>query len=96
MNRLLLLSFIASLATLNRQDCILPYIPALVYVYWKLKNRKQGFIYLCLGFIPLVLWEVFSIFYYGFPFPNTVYAKLGTGIWKTDLIKQGLLYFAYS
>ncbi len=94
--RLLLLSFIASLATLNRQDCVLLYIPALVYVWWKVDNRKIGFIYLCLGFIPLVLWEIFSVIYYGFPFPNTAYAKLGTGLWKIDLIKQGLWYYAFS
>jgi len=94
--RLLLLSFIASLATLNRQDCVLLYIPALLYVWWKVDNRKIGFIYLCLGFLPLVLWEIFSVIYYGFPFPNTAYAKLGTGLWKIDLIKQGLWYYAFS
>ena len=46
-----------------------------------------------LGFLPLILWEAFSIFYYGFPFPNTYYAKLGTGIPHTDLFAQGLVYF---
>ena len=31
------------------------------------------------GFLSLGLaWEMFSIFYYGFPFPNTAYAKLNT------------------
>jgi len=96
LKNLFLLSLIASLATLNRQDCILLYFPPLVYAWWQTENKKQGFILLCLGFVPLVLWEIFSVIYYGFPFPNTAYAKLGTGLWKIDLIKQGLWYYAFS
>ena len=46
-----------------------------------------------LGFLPLLLWEAFSLFYYGFPFPNTYYAKLGAGIPQTELFAQGLVYF---
>jgi len=48
------------------------------------------------GFLPFVAWEVFSIVYYGFPFPNTAYAKLHTGIPALDLARQGLYYFANS
>lgn len=47
---------------------------------------------LLLGFLPLLLWEAFSLFYYGFPFPNTYYAKLGAGIPKAELFVQGLIY----
>lgn len=46
-----------------------------------------------LGFLPLLVWEVFSLFYYGFPFPNTYYAKLGAGIPKAELLAQGWVYF---
>ncbi|MEJ2608136.1 MAG: hypothetical protein P8Z41_15915, partial [Anaerolineales bacterium] len=42
--------------------------------------------------LPLLAWEVFSIIYYGFPIPNTAYAKLNQGIVKTDLIEQGVYY----
>jgi arabinofuranosyltransferase len=48
---------------------------------------------LFLGFLPLLLWELFSLFYYGFPFPNTYYAKLGSGIPTSELIPQGFVYF---
>jgi arabinofuranosyltransferase len=41
---------------------------------------------------PLVAWEVFSVVYYGFPFPNTAYAKLQNGIPAGELAAQGLLY----
>lgn len=96
LKNLFLLSLIASLATLNRQDCVLLYFPPLAYAWWQTENKRQGFFLLCLGFVPLVLWELFSVIYYGFPFPNTAYAKLGTGLWKIDLIKQGLWYYAFS
>src|SRR3990172_3650185 len=42
--------------------------------------------------LSLFAWEMFSLFYYGFFFPNTAYAKLNTGINQSDLIKQGLYY----
>ena len=45
-----------------------------------------------LGLWPLVAWEVFSVVYYGVPFPNTAYAKLATGIPKPELLHQGFVY----
>ncbi|MCA1901543.1 MAG: hypothetical protein LDL53_04895 [Candidatus Hydrogenedens sp.] len=93
---LFLLSLLTSLSALNRQDCILLYLPALIFAWWKTENKINGFIVICLGFVPLGLWELFSIIYYGFPFPNTAYAKLGTGIAKIDLIKQGVWYYLWT
>jgi arabinofuranosyltransferase len=46
-----------------------------------------------IGLLPLILWEAFSLFYYGFPFPNTFYAKLQTGIPQNQLLAQGMVYF---
>jgi arabinofuranosyltransferase len=51
---------------------------------------------LLLGFAPLITWLVFSLFYYGFPWPNTAYAKLGTGVPQFLLYYQGLGYFLSS
>jgi arabinofuranosyltransferase len=42
---------------------------------------------------PVLIWTAFSLLYYGFPFPNTAYAKLGTGIAEHALWRQGLHYF---
>lgn len=42
--------------------------------------------------LPLLAFTVFSVIYYGFPFPNTAYAKLNTGIPGTELTQQGLMY----
>jgi arabinofuranosyltransferase len=46
--------------------------------------------------VPLILWELFSLFYYGFPFPNTAYAKLNVNIDKIVLMRQGSHYFLNS
>jgi arabinofuranosyltransferase len=93
--KLLLLSFISSLVILNRLDTILIFIPALIISYLKV-NRFKGLLIIVLGFMPFFLWEFFSLFYYGFFFPNTAYAKLNTGINKFDLINQGLNYLLNS
>ena len=93
--RLFMLSLIAAFAAVNRLDTLLFYIPSLAYSFWNLKSKK-ALVSITLGFSPLALWEMFSIFYYGFPFPNTYYAKLGTGIDTVTLMKQGLAYYKNS
>jgi arabinofuranosyltransferase len=44
------------------------------------------------GFAPLLAWTAFSFLYYGFPLPNTVYAKLNTGVPAAELAQQGVHY----
>jgi len=88
---LFMLSLIAGLACLNRMDTILFFVPALIYAFWKIRAVKNFFIILA-GFSPFIIWELFSLWYYGFLFPNTAYAKLSTGIGRSDLILQGLAY----
>jgi len=94
-NPLLLLSLTASLSMLNRLDTILLYFPAFLFVLWR-NHTKRDISYLILGFLPIIVWELFSIFYYGFPFPNTAYAKLNTSINGILLAKQGILYLINS
>ncbi|HLA98212.1 MAG TPA: hypothetical protein VJL34_07135 [Anaerolineales bacterium] len=90
------LALIAGLATLNRMDTLLLFIPALIYAFRQSHAPKKAAFLLGLGFLPFFIWELFSLFYYGFPFPNTAYAKLNTGISKLDLIQQGLNYYRSS
>lgn len=90
-----LLAFIASLAMLNRMDSILMFIPVLVLVLWDNRSWKTIGL-MILGFIPFILWELFSLVYYGFLFPNTAYAKLGGGIEHYKLILQGIVYLVES
>ncbi|MDR1816847.1 MAG: hypothetical protein LBR07_01395, partial [Puniceicoccales bacterium] len=48
------------------------------------------------GMLPFVLWEIFATIYYGFPFPNTAYAKLSTNYPFSDYLKRGIWYFCDS
>ncbi|MFH2049367.1 MAG: hypothetical protein ABIJ12_07965 [bacterium] len=88
---IIILSLIAALAGLNRMDCLLIYFPVFVYLLWK-DFRLRNLAYIFLGFLPLLIWELFSLFYYGFLFSNTAYAKLSACVTRTDLIEQGLYY----
>ncbi|MFH1051256.1 MAG: hypothetical protein V1779_10065, partial [bacterium] len=77
-NKLFKLSLLTALVMLNRMDLVLLFLPALIYLI--VKNWKaRHLLYVFYGFIPFILWEIFSVIYYGFPFPNTYYAKLNTG-----------------
>jgi len=93
------LTFLSTLLILTRADYALVCFPFLVYEAWY-GVRRIGFrgtaAALVLGFLPMVLWEVFSVVYYGFPFPNTAYAKLGAGIPVGEMAYQGLLYYLHS
>ena len=85
------LFFIASLSAFNRMDTVLIFLPSLLYILFKKRTFKALF-YAVAGFLPFIIWELFSLIYYGFPFPNTAYAKLATGIDKALLFKQGFFY----
>lgn len=91
------LSLLAGLATLNRIDILILLLPALVQIGISRKGQfLQSGLYLLAGFLPFIAWELFSIFYYGFPFPNTYYAKAATGLPSELLYKQGIAYIENS
>jgi len=87
----LILSLMAALAATNRMDTALFFLPSLAWIYfrsgWKVWKRAL------IGWSPFLTWSLFSLFYYGFVFPNTAYAKLNTGIPERDAIWQGFLYY---
>lgn len=89
---------LASLAFLNRSDSILLYAGPIAYLLWiswpVYRWRLAAF--LAIAFSPVALWLVFSYVYYGFPFPNTYYAKVATGIPRSLQLRQGLAYVANS
>ncbi|MBK6531190.1 MAG: hypothetical protein IPN17_09860 [Deltaproteobacteria bacterium] len=45
------------------------------------------------GLSPFLAWTLFSVVYYGFPFPNTAYAKLAHGLPHGVMWAQGIRYF---
>lgn len=89
------LSLLSSLLYLSRPDLAIILIPVWLYLaYRNIKNMtfwKKTF----LGMIPFLSWSSFSLFYYGFIFPNTKYAKLNTGIPFKFRIDQGFEYLKY-
>ena len=92
---LIILALLAGLLALNRLDALLLVAPALGWALWR-QWSARALLAVALGLLPLVLWTGFSLFYYGFPFPNTAYAKLATGIPSAELARQGGLYLLNS
>ncbi len=97
--KLLLLALTFSGIALVRMDLVLMFIPMIVYIFL-MKREKTSFPMAVgitfLGLSPFILWELFSVFYFGFPFPNTAYVKIGTGISSFDYFKHGVLYAWYT
>ncbi len=94
---LLWLSLLGSMMILNRMDTVLLFLPALLSAWYRTSQPKlKALRTMLLAFIPFLGWELFSLFYYGFLFPNTAYAKLNTGISNAQLLKQGLAYLISS
>lgn len=86
------LGLLFALLFVNRMDAILILFPALLWRFWEARSwRTLG--QLALGMTPILVWEAFSVVYYGFPFPNTAYAKLGTGIGNEELFRAGIYYY---
>ncbi len=74
---------------------VLLFAPAIMFCLFRDWSLKKVFLCIC-GFTPFILWECFSVFYYGFPFPNTAYAKLGAGLPAGELVVKALRYYSHS
>ena len=87
-----------ALLAMTRMDTVLIFIPMVLMAY--LFMTKVSFIKRVgigfLGLLPFVLWEAFSVFYYGFPFPNTLYAKVFAGLPVLDYYEKGATYLHIS
>jgi arabinofuranosyltransferase len=77
-------------------DTVLFYLPVLVYEWWQRKDKLQAAGQIVLGFIPLAAWEIFSMIYYGFPFPNTYYAKAENYVPLAQEVWASLNYFLFT
>jgi arabinofuranosyltransferase len=74
---------------LSRPDAMLLIFPIILYSLYTYSDRIKG---IACFLLPGFGWTIFSIIYYGFPFPNTAYAKLNTGIPRSELFSQGMVY----
>jgi arabinofuranosyltransferase len=82
---------------LNRPDLLVVAFPLAVYLALPdIRHPKRLVAKLSIAAVPVIIWTAFSFFYYGFPFPNTAYAKLGSGITTDERVVQGLKYLFHS
>jgi len=91
--------FIFGLLICVRHDLMLLLLPSIIYVLWQyqlLYKKRKWILILFVSFLPIIMWTLFALVYYGFPLPNTAYAKLNIDISKITIIKQGLKYFLVS
>ncbi len=88
-------ALIAGLAVTTRMDTALLYFPSLLALFWRY-GRQRTVLPILAGFAPFIAWEVFSLIYYGFPFPNSAYAKLNIDIPAGELFARGMAYLADS
>jgi len=86
--KVLPMSFIMALGLCNRMDTLLLFAPAMAVVALEARTWK-AFALGALGALPFVGWEIFSVIYYGFPLPNTAYAKLNNEIPALALFLEG-------
>ncbi|MFA7692647.1 MAG: glycosyltransferase family 39 protein [Candidatus Hydrogenedentales bacterium] len=87
-------TLVASLIVLTRMDLSLLAAPAVLWMWLSLRDKKSTALLILAG-MPVVLWILFSLIYYGFPFPNTAYAKLGSGVDHKLLMQQSIRYYMH-
>ena len=90
---LALVPALVGLLYLSRPDLVLLAMPFAGYVWLR---ARVGWARRLRAVLPgagiVIAWTAFSLTYYGFPFPTTAYAKLGSGIPRADLVDHGLSY----
>jgi arabinofuranosyltransferase len=87
---------IAACLYLTRPDAVLFVLPLTAVGCWRVRRLADNVLAFGIGTLPASAWTVFALFYYGFPFPNTAYAKLAMGISPGDIWMQGVLYLVDS
>jgi arabinofuranosyltransferase len=89
---------LAGLAFVNRIDSVVLYALPLAWLTLRVFRRRDTRLApLILSFgIPAAAWLTFATVYYGFPLPNTYYAKVATGIPSALLYRQGFAYLINS
>lgn len=84
---------LCGLLYLNRPDLLVLMAPIALLLMVKARHAPATLSKaMLLGALPVVLWSLFSVYYYGFIFPNTAYAKLGAGIALDERLVQGGKY----
>ena len=97
--QLFVIALIISAIAMARMDTVLIFAPAAVWIFIMKRDGisfPKAMLAAAAGLSLFVLWELFAVIYFGFPFPNPAYVKLGTGISQTEYLKRGILYYFYT
>ena len=88
------LMLLAGLGVLARHDALLLFLLPCTYLLVNGTRRfGRGVLApVAAGLLPVVLWTGFALLYFGFPFPNSYYAKLGQGVSQEVLWRMGFDY----
>ena len=81
-----------ALLVLNRFDYLVLLFPLALILLFECKTIKNMVIMLLPGSIILLCWFSFATIYFGFPFPNTFYAKLSPDVSVYNYVSNGLEY----
>ncbi|MCS7063340.1 MAG: DUF2029 domain-containing protein [Methylacidiphilales bacterium] len=84
---------LSGLLVLNRLDFVLLIVPLLLDYLRHADNWVKRWRALLLVFGPALVWMGFSTLYYGFPLPNTFYAKQYADIPRSEYLARGVAYF---
>ncbi len=86
----LVAGIIMIMAVLSRPDAMIFYIIALPYIFLRSKKSLPNMVYYLLPLVLIYLpYWILRYSYYGYPFPNTYYAKSAYISWYS----QGFIYF---
>lgn len=80
-------------AYLTRPDAVMLVLPVGISAFVRTRPWRSALTSAVIGLLPAIAWSLFALVYFGFPFPNTAYAKLATDIHAYERIHQGFLYF---
>ncbi|MBQ9504367.1 MAG: hypothetical protein IJU93_05110 [Lachnospiraceae bacterium] len=97
--QLFVIALIISAIAMARMDTVLIFAPAAVWIFIMKRDGisfPKAMLAAAAGLSLFVLWELFAVIYFGFPFPNPAYVKLGTGISQIEYLKRGILYYFYT
>ncbi|HVL67875.1 MAG TPA: hypothetical protein VM364_11480 [Vicinamibacterales bacterium] len=89
---------LAALAFVNRMDSVVLYAAPLAWLAlraWRRDDERLRPLLLAFA-LPVVTWLAIATVYYGFPLPNTYYAKVATGLPSSLLYRQGFAYLLNS
>ena len=77
---------------ITRHDFAVLVAPAMLVLFSRAQGRARLGV-LAAGALPLILWSVFSLVYYGTIWPNSAYAKLNNGMSLAESLAASEVYF---